>query len=245
MIEYAIVVKNVTKRYPLYHHIGSSLKNIFLKPREFFSFMRSSNYTAIENVSFSIKKGESIALIGKNGAGKSTTLALLAGVLKPNSGSITINGRVASMLELGGGFHPDLTGRENIFLNAVLLGLTTKEVRNSIDSIIEFSELGAFIDQPIRTYSSGMLAKLGFSVITSIEPDILLIDQVLAVGDFSFQRPCLEIINRFKENGVTIFLVSHNMNDVKVFCDKAIWIENTKLKAFSPVDDIIDDYLAS
>ncbi|HHQ5456020.1 TPA: ABC transporter ATP-binding protein [Aeromonas veronii] len=244
MSENVIVVKNVTKKYPLYHHISSGLKNILLNPKDFLSFFKSSNYTAIEDVSFTIKKGESIALIGKNGAGKSTTLALLAGVLKPNSGSVTINGRVASMLELGGGFHYDLTGRENIFLNAVLLGLTSKEVKASLDSIIEFSELGEFIDQPIRTYSSGMLAKLGFSVITSIKPDILLIDEVLAVGDFSFQRKCLEVINDFKEKGVTIFLVSHNMDDVRKFCDKAIWIENSRLKAFAPVDEIIDEYLA-
>lgn len=149
------------------------------------------------------------------------------------------------MLELGGGFHPDLTGRENILLNAVLLGLTLKEVRSSLNSIIEFSELGEFIDQPIRTYSSGMLAKLGFSVITSIQPDILLIDEVLAVGDFAFQRKCLEVINSFKSKGVTIFLVSHNMDDVRKFCDKAIWIENHKLKSFLPVNEVIDEYISS
>ncbi|MEZ8929138.1 MULTISPECIES: ABC transporter ATP-binding protein [Vibrio] len=245
MIETVIEVNNVIKKYPLYHHIGSGIKNILLNPMKFISSFKTTSYVALNDVSFTVKKGESIALIGKNGAGKSTTLALLAGVLKPNQGSIRVKGRVASMLELGGGFHPDLTGRENIMLNAVLLGLTLEEVKVSMDSIIEFSELGDFIDQPIRTYSSGMLAKLGFSVITSIKPDVLLIDEVLAVGDFNFQRKCLEVIEDFKSKGVTIFLVSHNMNDVKAFCDKAIWIENSRLRAYLPVDDIIDDYLAS
>ncbi len=245
MIEDVIKVAHVTKKYPFYHHIGSGIKNIFLNPKKFFTNFRGGSYTALNDVSFTVKKGESIALIGKNGAGKSTTLALLAGVLKPNQGDVFVKGRVASMLELGGGFHPDLSGRENILMNAVLLGMTRKEVANSMDAIIEFSELGEFIDQPIRTYSSGMLAKLGFSVITSIEPDILLIDEVLAVGDFSFQRKCLDVINDFKSKGVTIFLVSHNMEDVRAFCDKAIWIENTKLRAYLPVDDIIDEYLAS
>lgn len=245
MIETVIEVNNVIKKYPLYHHIGSGIKNILLNPMRFFSSFKTTSYVALDDVSFTVKKGESIALIGKNGAGKSTTLALLAGVLKPNQGSIRVQGRVASMLELGGGFHPDLTGRENIMLNAVLLGLTIDEVKDSMDSIIEFSELGDFIDQPIRTYSSGMLAKLGFSVITSIKPDILLIDEVLAVGDFNFQRKCLEVIEDFKRKGVTIFLVSHNMSDVQAFCDKAIWIENSRLRAYLPVSDVIDDYLAS
>lgn len=244
-IDNVIEVKNLTKKYPLYHHIGSGIKNILLNPRKFISSFRATKYIALDNISFTVKKGESIALIGKNGAGKSTTLALLAGVLKPNQGVVKVKGRVASMLELGGGFHPDLTGRENIMMNAVLLGLTLNEVKEAMDSIIDFSELGEFIDQPIRTYSSGMLAKLGFSVITSIEPDILLIDEVLAVGDFKFQRKCLEVINEFKRKGVTIFLVSHNMNDVKTFCDKAIWIENSQLRAYLPVDEVIDEYLAS
>lgn len=145
-------------------------------------------------------------MIGRNGAGKSTSLGLVAGVLRPTEGTVTVKGRVASMLELGGGFHPELTGRENIVLNATLLGLRRKELKGKIDKIIEFSELGEFIDEPIRVYSSGMLAKLGFSVITQVDPDILIIDEVLAVGDISFQKKCIETINEFRNKGVTILL---------------------------------------
>ncbi|WP_210532478.1 ABC transporter ATP-binding protein, partial [Pantoea ananatis] len=147
--------------------------------------------------------------------GKSTSLGLVAGVLRPTEGTVTVKGRVASMLELGGGFHPELTGRENIVLNATLLGLRRKELKGKIDKIIEFSELGEFIDEPIRVYSSGMLAKLGFSVITQVDPDILIIDEVLAVGDISFQKKCIETINEFRNKGVTILFVSHNLGDVE------------------------------
>ncbi|EHH8807176.1 ABC transporter ATP-binding protein, partial [Escherichia coli] len=175
-------------------------------------------------------KGEAVALIGRNGAGKSTSLGLVAGVIKPTKGTVTTQGRVASMLELGGGFHPELTGRENIYLNATLLGLRRKEVQQRMDRIIEFSELGDFIDEPIRVYSSGMLAKLGFSVISQVEPDILIIDEVLAVGDISFQAKCIQTIRDFKNKGVTILFVSHNMSDVEKICDRVVWIENHKLR---------------
>lgn len=239
----AISVKNVTKKFPLYHYINSSLKNIILHPKGIYNFIKGSRYLALENISFDIKKGESVALIGRNGSGKSTMLSLIAGVLKPTQGTIRLNGRVASMLELGGGFHPELTGRENIRLNAILLGMTKKEVNKRIDSIIEFSELAEFIDQPIRIYSSGMLAKLGFAVVTSVNPDILIIDEVLAVGDVEFQKKCLKTIKSFKDQGVTIFLVSHNMEDVKNFCDKVVWIENHKVKKIGNPEVIGVEYL--
>ena len=171
----AIEFKNVTKRYPLYHHIGSGIKELIFNPRRALSLLSGRSYLAIEDISFQVKKGESVALIGRNGAGKSTSLGLVAGVMKPSSGSVHVVGRVASMLELGGGFHPELTGRENIRLNATLLGLRRKELKQRLDKIIEFSELGEFIDEPIRVYSSGMLAKLGFSVIRQVDPDILII----------------------------------------------------------------------
>lgn len=239
----AIIVDNVVKSYPLYHHINAGLKTLLLNPKSLFKFFRESKYTALDGVSFTVKKGESVALIGKNGAGKSTMLSLLAGVLKPSSGQVIVHGRVAAMLELGGGFHHELTGRENIRLNATLLGLTKKEIDQKIEDIIEFSELGDFIEQPIRIYSSGMLAKLGFAIITSVKPEILIIDEVLAVGDYNFQQKCLNVINEFKRSGTTIFLVSHNMEDVRNFCDKAIWIENKKLRAFADSDSVIEKYL--
>lgn len=238
-----IEVNNVQKAYPLYHHINSGIKNLILHPSKFIKHLKQSRYLALDDISFSIDKGESVALIGKNGAGKSTMLSLLAGVLKPDKGIVKTTGRIASMLELGGGFHPELTGRENIRLNATLLGLTKKEVENKIDDIILFSELDDFIDQPIRIYSSGMLAKLGFSVISCVDPDILIVDEVLAVGDYEFSKKCLNVINNFKSKGVTIFLVSHNMDDVKKFCDKVIWIENHKVKEIGSVDIVCDKYL--
>jgi lipopolysaccharide transport system ATP-binding protein len=238
----AIEFKNVTKRYPLYHHIGSGIKELIFNPRRALSLLSGRSYLAIEDISFQVQKGESVALIGRNGAGKSTSLGLVAGVMKPSSGTVSVVGRVASMLELGGGFHPELTGRENIRLNATLLGLRRKELKQRLDKIIEFSELGEFIDEPIRVYSSGMLAKLGFSVITQVDPDILIIDEVLAVGDISFQRKCIDTINEFKKKGVTILFVSHNLSDVEKICDKVIWIENHKMKDMGDAHSIISQY---
>ncbi|WP_049083348.1 ABC transporter ATP-binding protein, partial [Klebsiella michiganensis] len=203
---------------------------------------KGRKYLAIQDVSFTVGKGEAVALIGRNGAGKSTSLGLVAGVIKPTKGSVTTRGRVASMLELGGGFHPELTGRENIFLNATLLGLRRKEVQQRMERIIEFSELGEFIDEPIRVYSSGMLAKLGFSVISQVEPDILIIDEVLAVGDISFQAKCIKTIKEFKNRGVTILFVSHNMSDVEKICDRVVWIENHRLREIGSAERIIELY---
>ncbi|MCG3886883.1 ABC transporter ATP-binding protein [Photobacterium leiognathi] len=244
MNDIAIKVENLTKSYPLYHHINSGIKTLLLNPKSLFSFFKESHYLAIENISFTVKKGESVALIGKNGAGKSTILSLLAGVLKPTKGCVTVNGKVAAMLELGGGFHHELTGRDNIILNGTLLGLTRKQINERIDDIISFSELGDFIEQPIRIYSSGMLAKLGFAIITSVDPDILIIDEILAVGDSNFQKKCLSVIDDFKKKGVTIFLVSHNMDDVIKFCDKAIWIEEHHLRMVGDSKVVVNDYLS-
>ncbi|WP_409522201.1 ABC transporter ATP-binding protein [Pantoea sp.] len=234
---------NVTKAYPLYHHFAMGIKSLLLHPSKILSIFKSARYVAIEDVSFSINKGETVGFIGRNGAGKSTSLALIAGVLAPTKGTITVKGRVASMLELGGGFHPELTGRENIRMNASLLGLRKKEINKKLDQIIEFSELGDFIDEPIRIYSSGMLAKLGFSVISQVDPDILIIDEVLSVGDGPFQEKCLKVIEGFKKKGVTILIVSHDMNTIKKICDKVVWIENHKLRKFGNTETIVNDYL--
>lgn len=241
-MEPVIKFDNVTKQYPLYHHIGSGIKELLFHPRRALNLFRGRKYMAIENISFSVNKGEAVALIGRNGAGKSTSLGLVAGVMKPTSGTVTTHGRIASMLELGGGFHPELTGRENIYLNATLLGLRRKDVQARIDQIIEFSELGDFIDEPIRVYSSGMLAKLGFSVITQVDPDILIIDEVLAVGDIAFQTKCLKTINDFKSRGVTILFVSHNMSDVEKICDRVVWIENHHLREIGSAAEVVEKY---
>lgn len=245
MMNPVIEFQNVTKRYPLYHHIGSGIKELIFHPRRAITMLTGRSYLAIEDISFSVHKGESVALIGRNGAGKSTSLGLVAGVMKPTSGTVKVQGRVASMLELGGGFHPELTGRENIQLNAILLGLRRKQINERMDKIIEFSELGEFIDEPIRVYSSGMLAKLGFSVITQVDPDILIIDEVLAVGDISFQRKCIDTINEFRKKGVTILFVSHNLSDVKQICDKVVWIEAHRMKAIGDSDILIPQYQAA
>ena len=234
-----IEFSHVTKSYPLYHHITSGLKNLIFNLPSAIRQMRAASFTALEDVSFSINKGESVAFIGRNGAGKSTTLGLIAGVMRPNVGQIKVSGRVSPLLELGGGFHPDLTGRENIQLNGVLLGLSRKHLATKIPSIIEFSELGAFIDQPVRTYSSGMLARLGFSVVAHLEPEILLIDEVLAVGDAPFQAKCREKMREFKQNGVTIILVSHNPADVEALCDRVIWIENHRVRHDGPTSTVL------
>jgi len=244
-MEVAIEFKSVTKRYPLYHHIGSGIKELIFNPKRALTLLSGRSYLAIEDISFTVYKGESVALIGRNGAGKSTSLGLVAGVIKPTSGIVKTNGRVASMLELGGGFHPELTGRENIRLNATLLGLRRKQLNDRIDKIIEFSELGEFIDEPIRVYSSGMLAKLGFSVITQVDPDVLIIDEVLAVGDYAFQKKCIETINNFKAKGVTILFVSHNLSDIEKICDRVVWIENHKLRASGDAESILQQYRSS
>lgn len=244
-MEVVIEFNSVTKSYPLYHHIGTGIKELIFNPRRALSLLSGRSYLAIEDISFHVEKGQSVALIGRNGAGKSTSLGLVAGVIKPSKGSVVTKGRVASMLELGGGFHPELTGRENIRLNATLLGLRRKQLNERLEKIIEFSELGEFIDEPIRVYSSGMLAKLGFSVITQVDPDILIIDEVLAVGDYAFQKKCIETINQFKAKGVTILFVSHNLSDIEKICDRVIWIENHRLKASGKAEDILQQYRSS
>ncbi|MBY7812960.1 ABC transporter ATP-binding protein [Vibrio fluvialis] len=238
-----IKFKSVTKDYTLHSNLPYGIKGVLLSPIKTLKTLKTSKFRALDNLSFDIKSGEAVALIGKNGAGKSTILSLIAGVMKPTSGSIIVNGSIAPMLELGGGFHFELTGRENIVLNGCLLGFTKKEIQNKIEDIIAFSELGIFIDQPIRTYSSGMLARLGFSIISQMEPDIIIIDEVLAVGDQAFQEKCYSKINEFRTNGATILLVSHNMSDVEKICDRVLWIEDHKIKANGTPEEIVPHYI--
>ncbi len=219
--------ENVTKYYTLLNTGG--IKHFILNFFKEYKKIKSNRFLALENISFEVKDKDVVGIIGKNGAGKSTTLGLIAGVLKPTSGRVEVNGRIAPLLELGAGFHPDLTGRENVILNGILLGMTKKEILSKLDSIIEFSELGEFIDQPIRIYSSGMLSRLGFSVAVHTNPDILLIDEVLSVGDFKFQEKSKNKIYEFKEKGKTIIFVSHDIGMVEELCDKVILIHEHKL----------------
>ena len=243
MNENAIVFEKVSKSYPLYHHIIGGIKRFIFNIPGALKAIKSSRYDALRDISFEIKKGETVGVIGRNGAGKSTTLGLIAGVMKCTSGSITVNGRVAPLLELGAGFNHELTGRENIILNAVLLGLNISEVKERISSIIAFSELGDFIDQPIRVYSSGMLARLGFSVAAHLNFEILLVDEVLGVGDQQFQKKCYDKILESKQAGMTIVFVSHSMPEIEKVCERVIWIENHAVRKIGETKEIVAAYL--
>ena len=201
------------------------------------------NNKVFKNLSFSIKKGEYLCIIGKNGSGKSTLLKLITKIIYPDSGSIKINGKVSSLIELGAGFHPDMTGRENIYINASIYGLTKKEIDAKLDTIIKFSELEEFIDSPIRTYSSGMYMRLAFSVAINVEAEILLIDEILSVGDANFQAKCFKKMQELKDSGITIVIVSHDLHTMKELCNKVIWIESGKIRESGDAETVISKYL--
>ncbi|EOU2056117.1 ATP-binding cassette domain-containing protein [Clostridium perfringens] len=215
----AIRVKDLTKKYKLYQKRSERLANAFGKEKNIKEFY------ALKGVSFEISKGECVGIIGHNGAGKSTLLKLLTGVAFPTSGEIEINGRLASMLELGSGFNPELTGMENIYFNGSLNDLTKEEIDGKLKDILEFADIGNFIEQPVKNYSSGMFARLAFAVAINVDPDILIVDEILSVGDVGFQVKCMEKFNEFKKKGKTILYVSHGLGTVKKFCDRAIWLQ--------------------
>lgn len=215
----AIRVKDLTKKYKLYQKRSERLANVFGKEKNIKEFY------ALKGVSFEIGKGECVGIIGHNGAGKSTLLKLLTGVAFPTSGEIEINGRLASMLELGSGFNPELTGMENIYFNGSLNGLTKEDIDSKLRDILDFADIGKFIDQPVKNYSSGMFARLAFAVAINVDPDILIVDEILSVGDVGFQVKCMEKFNEFKKKGKTILYVSHGLGTVKKFCDRAIWLQ--------------------
>jgi lipopolysaccharide transport system ATP-binding protein len=225
-----------------FHHGGGRmlLRNLVQK---WISGRRPEPFAALKNVSFALKRGESMAVVGSNGAGKSTLLSLVAGLARPDSGSVTVNGRIAALLELGSGFHPDLTGKENVTLNAALLGLTRKRTAELFDQIVEFSGIGHdFIDEPLRTYSTGMVMRLAFSVAVNMDPDLLLIDEVLAVGDSAFQEKCFQRIREFRNSGKSLLCVSHSAGMVGELCDRAIWLDHGELLMGGCVADVIDAY---
>lgn len=235
----AISVKNVTKEFTVYED-----KAYFLKER--LSNLRRNKKTkhvVLKDISCDIKKGESVALIGVNGSGKSTLLKLMNKIIYPEKGTITMNGKVSSMIELGAGFNTDFTGRENIYFNASMYGLGKKDVDPIIDKIIDFSELGEFIDTPVRTYSSGMYMRLAFSIAVNVQADILLIDEILAVGDAHFQDKCLNKMKELKAQGKTMVFVSHSVPQVKSFCDRSLWLYNGTKRLDGPTEEVIDEYL--
>ncbi|MBN2137983.1 MAG: ABC transporter ATP-binding protein [Sedimentisphaerales bacterium] len=245
MTEAVIAFENVSKYYLLYHQIVGGVKSFLFHMPRVLKEMRDSKLWVLKDLSFEVYRGEAFAIIGRNGVGKSTLLQLMASVIKCSAGRITVKGTVAPLLGLGSGFHPDLTGRENIIINAMILGMTKREVLRKFDSIVEFSELGEFIDQPLRIYSSGMLARLGFSVVTHTEPDILLVDEVLAVGDQKFRGKCKDRISEFSRKGGTIIIVSHDMGTVKSICDRAMWIENHHISEIGDVDSAVSGYMTA
>lgn len=240
-----IVFESLSKWYPLYHPVTAGLKRFLFGFPSSMRSLKLNRFEALRNISFSVYPGESFGIIGRNGAGKSTTLGLIAGVLSPSNGSVEVKGRVSPLLELGSGFHHELTGAENIELNAVLLGLSRREVADRLQSIIEFSELGDYVNQPVRTYSSGMLARLGFSIVAHLDPNILVIDEVLAVGDLSFQKKCTARLEKFKKSGVTMVFVSHAMEDVTGLCDRVMWIENHTVRMIGPPEQVVEAYTGS
>jgi ABC-type polysaccharide/polyol phosphate transport system ATPase subunit len=240
----AIAFDDVSKHYSLsLQKEATDFKTALLHLPRFLSNARRP-FVALDKVSLRVRRGESLGIIGPNGSGKSTTLRVMAGIAPPTSGTVTINGRVSALLELGSGFHPRISGRENAVLNAVLLGLTLREAHEVLPQIIEFSELGDFIDQPMRTYSSGMFFRLGFSVAVHVRPEILLIDEVLAVGDAEFQKKCMDHIHGLREQGVTLVLVTHDMMSLPMFCDRGILIEQGRITDEGTPQQVVHNYLS-
>lgn len=235
--------EQVTKEFTLHRNRARSFQELFLKViRRDRSSMREK-YVALQDVSFELERGEVLGIIGPNGAGKSTVLKLISRIIEPTAGRIEIDGQVGALLELGAGFHPDLTGRENIYLNGSILGFSRAKMDHILEQIIDFSEMGRFIDVPVKHYSSGMYMRLGFSIAIHVRPDILLVDEVLAVGDQAFQMRCLDKISELKRQGTSIVLVSHGLGQVRELCSRAIWLEKGKIQAQGNVDPVLEKYM--
>lgn len=237
--ENAIEVRDLTKKFKVYMDKGNQLKEKVL----FHKRNRYEERWVLNGISFNVRKGEAIGLIGHNGCGKSTTLKLLTKIIYPDTGTIEMRGRVSSLIELGAGFHPDMSGRENIYTNAAIFGLKKEEIDKRVDDIIAFSELEDFIDNPVRTYSSGMYMRLAFSVAINVDADILLIDEILAVGDAHFQEKCFEKLKEIKKNGTTIVIVSHSLGQIEEICERSIWIDKGKIRKQGEPKEVHAEYL--
>ena len=237
--KYVIKIKNLYKDFIIYNDKANTLKERLIR----FNSNKKEIFHVLKDINLNIEQGETVALIGVNGSGKSTLLKLITKIIYPTKGSVTVNGKLTSLLELGAGFHQDFSGRENIYFNASIFGLTKKEIDNRIDKIIEFSELGDFIDSPVRTYSSGMYMRLAFSVAINVDADILLIDEILAVGDKRFQDKCLNKMLELKKQGKTMVFVSHSAESVKFLCDRAVWLSNGKIKMDDNTDVVLKEYI--
>ena len=234
-----IEVKHVYKSFNIYFDKANSLKEKLL----FWNRNKKEKREVLKDINLTIGDGEAVALIGINGSGKSTLLKLMTKIIYPNKGTVETYGKLTSLLELGAGFHPDFSGRENIYFNASIFGLTKKQIDDRLEQIIEFSELGSYIDNPVRTYSSGMYMRLAFAIAINVDADILLVDEILAVGDQHFQEKCINKMKELKEEGKTMVFVTHSMNTVKEFCSRAVWLDQGVVKMDANPDAVIEQYL--
>ena len=235
----AIEVNDVDKSFKVYYDKANTLKERIL----FWNRNRHEVREVLSDITLTIHKGETVALVGINGSGKSTLLKLMTQIIYPNKGTIKTYGKLVSLLELGAGFHPDFSGRENIYFNASIFGLSKKEIDARLDDIIAFSELGEYIDNPVRTYSSGMYMRLAFSIAINVDAEILLIDEILAFGDQHFQERCYEKMMELKKEGKTMVFVTHSMSAVKKFCDRAVWLSNGRIRMDGNTEDVVNEYL--
>jgi ABC-type polysaccharide/polyol phosphate transport system ATPase subunit len=242
----AIVARGVTKRYRRFAHRNQfrTLKSALLTGSVLTDLRPEETFTALDDVSFEVPQGATFGVIGENGSGKSTLLKLVAGITKPTSGALAVDGRISALIELGAGFHPEISGRENVAINGIMLGLTRREVDRRFDEIVAFAELEEFIDAPVKTYSSGMYRRLGFAVAIHVDPEVLLVDEVLAVGDESFTRKCLDKIGEFRRRGKTILLVTHSLGLVEKMCDEALWLRHGRAAGHGDPKRIVDAYLS-
>lgn len=241
--EYAVKVENVAVRFNMASEKIDNLKEYFIKliRRE----LMFKEFLALKDVSFEVKKGEAWGIIGANGSGKSTLLKLICGILKPYKGSVTVNGSIAPLIELGAGFDGDLTASENIYLNGAVLGYDKKFMKEHFEEIVEFAELQDFLEMPLKNYSSGMAARLGFAIVTVVRPDILICDEVLAVGDYAFQQKCEKKMNEMRERGTTLLYVSHSIESVKSVCDHALWVEKGVVRMKGMAEDVCEAYIST
>ena len=243
MSEEIIKVENVSMRFNLAEEKTDTMKEYFLKMMK--GKLHFTEFYALKNVSFTIQRGESVALIGRNGSGKSTMLKVIAGVLTASKGDVSVSGSIAPLIELGAGFDMDLTARENIYLNGAVMGHNRKFMNENFQEILEFSELQDFIDVPLKNYSSGMVARLGFAIATQVQADILVVDEILAVGDFKFQQKCKERMKHLMGKGTTVLFVSHSDDQVKEICQRAIWLSHGEVMADGPAAEVCDKYRAA
>jgi ABC-2 type transport system ATP-binding protein len=239
MAQPPIVVEGLSKRFRIYHQRSDTLKEALVDRRR----ARFEEFWAVKEVNFEVQEGETFGIIGANGSGKSTLLKCIAGILTPDRGKVSVRGRLASLLEVGAGFHPDYSGRENIYLNGAILGLPRRYINSVMDEIIGFAELEQFIDNPVRNYSSGMYARLGFSIAIHMDPDILLLDEVLAVGDEAFQRRCIDHIDGMRRDGRTLIFVSHAADTIRNLCDHCLWLERGAPRELGETDFVVDAYI--